>query len=134
MKEIALTILTPHGLAYEGEVEEVYVPTSKGPLGVLPGHTPYIAVLAEAGVCHFRTADKKEHYFALRYGSLEVKSDKTIVLSDVALAADTLEKAQSLLLSSPIPAYKKGASKEKEGAKVVSPTSPSSEKPYNKAK
>jgi F-type H+-transporting ATPase subunit epsilon len=128
MKDITLTILTPQGLAYEGEVEEVYVPTSKGPLGVLPGHTPYVAVIADAGVLHFHTADKKERFFALRYGALEVKPDKTIVLSNMALSAETLEQAQALLLSP------NGSGKPAADEKLVSQPSPSSEKPYNKAK
>jgi len=129
MKDITLTILTPQGLAYEGEVEEVYVPTSKGPLGVLPGHTPYIAVLADEGILHFHTEDKNERYFVLRYGALEVKPDKTIVLTNLALSAETLEQAQALLLS-----FTGNGNLLGNEGKLPSQSSPSSGKPYNKAK
>jgi len=131
MKSLLLTILTPNGLAYEGEAEEIYCPTSKGPLGVLPGHTPYMAVLPDKGILHFADQNKREHFFALRYGALEVKIDKTIILTDVALSAKTLEDAERLLENSPTPPYKKDVEVKKASAQLTSEYSKGIKKPYN---
>lgn len=101
MNPIALKIVTPNGLAYEGEVLEVYVPTGKGPLGVLPGHTSYIAPLADYGVLRLLDKDHQTHYFGLSHGALEVKPDATIVLSECAYSAENAEAALALAQKNP---------------------------------
>lgn len=105
MNPIALKVLTPNGLAYEGDVLEVYVPTRKGPLGVLPGHTSYIAPLADYGVLRLIDKEHATRYFGLSHGVLEVKPETTIVLSECAYGAPSAEAA--LLLAKKDPAVAK---------------------------
>ena len=35
-----LLILTPNGIAFEGECDEVYLPTTRGPMGIMEDYTP----------------------------------------------------------------------------------------------
>jgi F-type H+-transporting ATPase subunit epsilon len=99
MKPFPLMILTPNGLVYEGEVLEGYFPTIEGPLGILPGHTPYLAQLAESGVIRLKEANGNLRYFAVHEGALEVRPDKTIVLSESCVSSASLEAANALLSS-----------------------------------
>ena len=45
MTPFALKIVTPYGLAYEGQVEELIVRTTTGDLGILAGHMDCVAPL-----------------------------------------------------------------------------------------
>ena len=100
MSAFSLTLLSPQGLAYEGEVLEAYFPSLQGPLGILPGHTPYIAALAEQGVIRIKESNGNLRYFAIHHGALEVRSDKTIALLEECVSAPTYEAA-TLLLQTP---------------------------------
>ena len=97
MSPLLLTLLTPQGLVYEGEVLEAYFPTVQGPLGVLPGHTPFIAQLAPAGVIRLKDARGFPLYFAVRQGAVEIRPDKTIALSEECVKSSSLEAAQAYL-------------------------------------
>ena len=46
MKTIKVSVVTPDGPVYESEVEMVIATTTTGELGVLPGHIPMVAPLA----------------------------------------------------------------------------------------
>ncbi|MFA6620207.1 MAG: F0F1 ATP synthase subunit epsilon [Bacilli bacterium] len=97
MSAYSLTILSPQGLAFEGEVLEAYFPSLQGPLGILPGHTPYIAALAENGVIRLKESNGNERYFAIHHGALEVRSDKTIALVEECQSAANYAAASVLL-------------------------------------
>jgi|SRR5574344_1903546 F-type H+-transporting ATPase subunit epsilon len=99
MSSLIVTILSPEGLAYEGEVLEAYFPSAQGPLGILPGHTPYIAELAVEGVIRIKETNGNLRYFGISRGALEVRPDKSIALTDVALSAKSEEEALMLLKS-----------------------------------
>jgi F-type H+-transporting ATPase subunit epsilon len=96
---VNLTILSPKGLLYEGEVKEVYVPSSSGPLGILPGHTPYIASLnSKGGVLKLAEAStNNELFFVIYGGALEVKKDKTFVLCEEGNRVSSFEEGEKFL-------------------------------------
>lgn len=58
MAELALKIVTPEKLAYEGKAEKLLVRTVTGDIAVLPGHTPYVAPLG-VGELSVTVAGKK---------------------------------------------------------------------------
>ncbi len=89
-----LLVLTPLGKAYDGNVDEVYVETSKGVLGILPKHTPLLSTLADRGVMKIKKG-KEILYFSLYHGAIEVKPDRTIVLTESAFKADSEEEAKA---------------------------------------
>jgi F0F1-type ATP synthase epsilon subunit len=89
-------IVTPFAVVFEGDCEEAYFPTEKGPLGILPGHTPFIAPLAPQGIIRLKAAGQYA-YFAAQAGAVEVKPSETIALASECLAAASEEEAQELL-------------------------------------
>lgn len=93
-----LTIVSPKGVIFDGEVNYCYVPSSCGPLGILPGHTPIIARVDEkGGVLRYEEANGTLHIYAIRSGALEVKKEKAILLVESIKKADSLEQAKELL-------------------------------------
>ncbi len=44
-KGIQLDIVTPYGIFFQGQVQQVVLPAADGEIGILPGHTPMIAAL-----------------------------------------------------------------------------------------
>jgi F-type H+-transporting ATPase subunit epsilon len=106
MSPLNVTLLSLQGLVYEGEALEVYFPTTDGPLGVLPGHTPFIAELAPMGVIRLKETNGNLHYFAVSHGAVEVRPDKTIALSDLCLSAPSEEEARALLKKGQSPLQK----------------------------
>ena len=81
MNPIHVKVITPKGIAYEGDALSVYVPATKGVIGVLPGHTPFIADLAEEGVLRIQDTMQRESRFLIRGGALEIKPEETIILT-----------------------------------------------------
>lgn len=79
-ESVFLQILTPHGSAIESKVEEVTVPGRDGEFGVLPSHTPYLAIV-DAGILSYRKDGRKEN-LALRGGFAEVNEDRVVILSE----------------------------------------------------
>lgn len=100
MAFLTLNLLTPSGIVFEGEATYVSLPSSKGVLGLLPNHTPLIAELAPKGVLRVVNGDA-EKYFAISYGAIEVKKEKTIVLTEKAIEASSLDEAKELLKNPP---------------------------------
>lgn len=96
-KTINLRILTTQGLAFEGEVDELYVRTVAGPVGILKGHTPYLAALPEYGTLRFSYRSATS-YYVIKRGALEVKGENVLVMSSEVIKADSEEHANNLIL------------------------------------
>ena len=67
-------LLTPQGIALEGEATSVEVPTVDGPMAILPGYTNIIASLSKAGVLKAEI-DGKTRYFPVFGGGVENSRD-----------------------------------------------------------
>ena len=80
--KIQLEIVTPDRALAREEVDEVVVPGSDGELGVLPGHTPLLAML-KVGEIWYRQGSEK-HYLAVAFGFVEVLPDRVTILAQVA--------------------------------------------------
>lgn len=110
-----LLILTPNGIAFEGECDEAYLPLTGGPLGVMKGHTPFLGELKPTGVAKI-TSYGKSTFFALWHGAAEVKpDDEIVILSETALEADSEEEALELIKGRPLT-----VGKDEEDVKVAS--------------
>jgi F-type H+-transporting ATPase subunit epsilon len=110
-----LLILTPNGIAFEGECDELYLPTTRGPMGIMRGYTPVVGELKPTGVAKI-TSFGKSRFFALWHGAVEVKpDDKIVVLSETALEADSEEEALELIKGRPLT-----INKDEEDVKVAS--------------
>ena len=76
-----LEILTPDKKLYSGEAEYVDVPGQMGRTGILSRHAPMIAAL-KAGKVKVRDMEKKEHFFDIKGGIVEVKDNSVILLAE----------------------------------------------------
>ena len=101
MATLLLNILTPEGLAFEGETSYVSIPSKKGVLGLMPGYPTLISPLADKGVLKIVLPTHEERFFAISFGAVEVKKEKTIILTEKAFPAENEEEAKKLLKELP---------------------------------
>lgn len=89
-KTLQLKIITPEKVIYDGEVNEVTLPTQDGVIGVLPGHIVLMSVLASGDIVALHNGEQIP--FAVAGGFLEVKTvqvglgqrTEIIILADFA--------------------------------------------------
>jgi F-type H+-transporting ATPase subunit epsilon len=74
-------------------VDEVEVPGSEGYFGVLPGHTPLLALLG-TGELWYRQGTEV-HYVSISGGFAEVQPDRVTVLAQIAERADEIDIARA---------------------------------------
>ena len=74
-------------------VDEVEIPAADGYFGVLPGHTPLLAVLG-AGELWYRQGQEK-HYLAIAFGFAEVQAERVTILAQIAEKADEIDVARA---------------------------------------
>jgi F-type H+-transporting ATPase subunit epsilon len=74
-----LEIITPDKKVFEGEVNLVNVPGSKGNFTMLKNHAPIISTL-EKGVITVKSISGKEHQFNVNGGVVENAGNKIIIL------------------------------------------------------
>ena len=105
---ISLKVLAPNQNVYEGEAEEVILPSTTGQIGVLPGHISLVTAI-DIGVLRLRMNSQWKS-IALMGGFAEIESDEVIVLvngaeigSDINAqkAKDALKEAKSAIKNFP---------------------------------
>ena len=84
-----LKIVTPDGVTYESEVDQVSVPTQSGEITILPHHIPLISVL-KAGELRIQK-EKHEVLIAVSSVVIEVRPN-----SEISIIADTAERAEHI--------------------------------------
>lgn len=85
-----LTVVTPERSVVERVAcDAVSLPGELGELGILPGHTPLVSLLA-VGPVTFTDGGKKTAV-AVRGGFVEVAGDSVRVLADVAAEGDAVD-------------------------------------------
>ena len=88
MTAFTLKIVTPDGLEYEGQAEEVIVRTTSGDMGILAGHTNCIAPLGMGRAMVVK--DGKPRYAACIGGMVSVLN------GEVRIVATTFEWADEI--------------------------------------
>jgi F-type H+-transporting ATPase subunit epsilon len=98
-KTFDLSLVTPEGPAFEGEVEMVVVPGAAGEIGVLARHAPLVATLKAGGTHIHVERDEQIVDFATGPGFFKVEQDRALALVDDAVDARhiDLERAQRQL-------------------------------------
>ena len=76
-------IVTPAGLAYDGEVESVTVPGAMGELGILANHAPMVCATL-AGTVSIRSSGGGSSRYKVETGILQVKPGGAVLLADAA--------------------------------------------------
>jgi F-type H+-transporting ATPase subunit epsilon len=75
------------------QVDEVQIPGAEGYFGVLPGHTPLLAMLG-AGELWYRQG-AEVHYFLLAFGFAEVQPDRVTILAEIAERPEEIDIARA---------------------------------------
>jgi F-type H+-transporting ATPase subunit epsilon len=88
-----LEIVTPDRAVVAEKVDEVEIPGAEGYFGVLPGHTPLLAVL-KVGELWYRKGSEK-HYLSIAFGFAEVLPDRVTILAELAERADEIDVARA---------------------------------------
>jgi F-type H+-transporting ATPase subunit epsilon len=87
--KLLLEIVTPQGLVFSEEVDEVTASGSEGEFGVLPGHVPFVTTL-RIGMLTSKTGNAVKHFF-VNWGYAEVGPEKVLVLADSAERSDEID-------------------------------------------
>jgi F-type H+-transporting ATPase subunit epsilon len=91
-----VSLVTPEGAAFEGEVEMIVVPGEAGEIGVLARHAPLVAMLKAGSTRIYRnraTQDIVE--FATGPGFFKVEQDRALALVDDAVDAKHIDSARA---------------------------------------
>ncbi|MFA5354665.1 MAG: F0F1 ATP synthase subunit epsilon [Thermodesulfovibrionales bacterium] len=86
---LKLDIVTPTGLVFSDDVDEVTAAGSEGEFGVLPGHVPFITSL-KIGMLICKKGTETKFIF-VNSGFAEVSADRVIVLADSAERAEDID-------------------------------------------
>ena len=86
---ISLSIVTPEKRLVSDQVNEVRAPGAEGSFGVLPGHTPFLTLMAPGGLV-LRRGTVLETY-AVGAGFVEVSNDAVNVLTESAVKATEID-------------------------------------------
>jgi F-type H+-transporting ATPase subunit epsilon len=92
-KTIPFRLVTPVGIAFEGEAELVIGVGSEGEEGILPSHAPFLTALRpgilRANVESAGTSTRLE--FATSEGFMQALPDRLVVLVDAALQREGID-------------------------------------------
>ena len=107
MDTMKLEIVTPEGMIFSGEVQNVTLPGSEGEFGVYPNHASLVSLL-QAGIIDIELVDGKHEVVAINWGHAKVGENAVTVLADGAVAiagsddsqvAKSIAKAKELIES-----------------------------------
>src|SRR4029453_2258541 len=90
---LTLEIVTPDRSVVAEKVDEVEIPGAEGYFGVLPGHTPLLAML-KVGELWYRKGNEKV-YLSIAFGFAEVLPDRVTILAQLAERADEIDVARA---------------------------------------
>jgi F-type H+-transporting ATPase subunit epsilon len=95
-RTFALSLVTPDGAAFEGEVEMLIVPGADGEIGVLARHAPLVAMLNAGSTRIYRERDSQDVLeFATGPGFFKVEQDRALALVDDAVEARHIDDARA---------------------------------------
>ena len=87
--KVLLEIVTPQGLVFSEEVDEVTATGSEGEFGVLPGHVPFVTTLKIGMLACKKGSESK--YFFVNWGYAEVGAEKVMILADSAERSEDID-------------------------------------------
>src|SRR5262244_2262342 len=94
-KKFELSLVTPDGSLYEGEVEMIIVPGQIGEIGVLARHAPLIATLKAGSTRVFPGEGADVVEYATGPGFFQMLHDRAIALVDDAVEASQIDDVRA---------------------------------------
>ncbi|AFY66773.1 ATP synthase F1 subunit epsilon [Geitlerinema sp. PCC 7407] len=104
---LTVRVISPDRTVWDGQAEEVILPSTTGQLGILPGHAPLLSAL-DIGVMRVR-ANRDWATIALMGGFAEVESNEVTILVNGA------ERGESIDRDAAKAAYDEALSKANQG-------------------
>ncbi len=92
--KLNLEIVTPFGLAFSDQVDEVIAQGTEGEFGILPDHIPFFTTL-KIGMLTYRKGNEKGYFF-VNWGYAEVGPDKVLILADSAERSDDIDLERAI--------------------------------------
>lgn len=90
MKPFKLKIITPEKIFFDGQTEHLIARTTEGNVGILYGHTPYVANLL-SGEVKVKMDDGNFRSCAVSGGVIKVSPDKSTLLVNAVEWADEID-------------------------------------------
>jgi F-type H+-transporting ATPase subunit epsilon len=91
-RTFSVSLVTPEGAAFEGEVEMLVVPGADGEIGVLARHAPLVALLNAGSTRIYRDRASEDILeFATGPGFFKVEQDRALALVDDAVEARNID-------------------------------------------
>ena len=91
---LKFTIVTPDAVVYSRDVQMVTLPGIEGQIGVLPGHIPLLTQIVP-GELIVRDGEGNETFLAVGEGLVEVTATRVAIVTDMAVAADSIDEAKA---------------------------------------
>jgi F-type H+-transporting ATPase subunit epsilon len=91
--QLRLQVVSADKALVSETVDEVEIPGADGYFGVLPGHTPLLALLG-AGELWYRRG-QTTHHLVIAFGLAEVQPDAVTILAQTAEKADEIDVARA---------------------------------------
>ena len=92
-KTLNLQIVTPEGIAYSDEVEMIGLRSEDGQIGILPNHISLMTQMVPGEMTLRKNGQMK--FLAVGEGLVEVTHDRVAILTDMAVAAETIDEAKA---------------------------------------
>lgn len=89
-----LKIITPERITFEGEIDELIVPTVAGEIAVLPHHIDLLTQVT-SGEITIKIKGKEEH-IAVTGGFLQINHDSLTLLADYAVHSEQINAQKAL--------------------------------------
>jgi F-type H+-transporting ATPase subunit epsilon len=90
---LKLEIITPDRIAFSEDVNMVTMPAIDGQIGVLPHHVPLLTQIVPGEVLVRK--DGGERFLAVGEGLILVTGSSVSIVTDMAVAADSIEEAKA---------------------------------------
>ena len=92
--KLTLDIVTPYGLVFTDQVDEIVAAGSEGEFGVLPHHARFLTTL-KVGMLTYKKGSETGYIF-VSGGYAEVGPDKVVILADSATKAADIDIERAL--------------------------------------
>jgi len=91
--KINLKVVTPEKIAFEGEIDQISIPTDKGQITVLPKHISLVSTMKHGEL--IIKIGEEEILMAVYGGFVEVKKNKMTVMTDIAERMEEIDEAKA---------------------------------------
>ena len=97
MADMAVELVAPDRLLWNGQATFVFARTTEGEIGILPRHVPLVAELIEGEMVRIDTVDGEEIHAAVHGGFLSVTERGVSILAEGAELRDEIDVEQARL-------------------------------------